>query len=388
MVLDRLVSTLSRVDRWARRHWLPALLLEFVSARLVARRTTRDDSDVSETESREPVADAPAPGSAPAVSVLMPAWNEARHVRRAIEGFLSVAPSNAELVVCAGGTDGTYASASAVADDPVTVIEQSGEMNKQAALNACLDAASGEVFYLVDGDCVLDARTWNATLGPVCNGREHVVTGASRPHDELWGRWLPTYQYVKEEFERARRPRYVTGILGRNVALSSEAMRSIGSFDETVQAGTDYNLAKRLLHDGYRIRFASDSRIQSEYPTTVSGYLAQQSRWLRNVVLLGREWGAGAEVRANATTCAVGTAMLAAPLVGVFFFPVLLGWAGLLAYGIGTRYEWVRKFDRTHERAVSVRWFCPVSAVAMFVEFCAWSYATVELLLPERRRKW
>lgn len=322
------------------------------------------------------------------VSVLLPAWNEGPIVERAIEAFQGLSYPNRELLVCAGGSDGTYERALRAADAERTrVVEQTSDMNKQAALNACLEEARGDVLYLVDGDCVLDDETWNAALRPVVEGDETVVAGTSRPLDEQWGRLLPTYQHVKEEYERARRPRYVRGLLGRNAVVSRAAMDELGAFDESIRAGTDYNLAKRLLDAGHEIRFVPNSRVRTRYPTSVGTYFAQQSRWLRNVFFLGRRWGEAAEARTTLVTCTVGAGMLLVPLVGVAWLPLLLAWLGLVGYGVSARFRWVLFFGSTHARPVPFA-VAVASVGLMFVEFAAWTYAGIELALPHRRRKW
>lgn len=323
------------------------------------------------------------------VSVLVPAWNEGATIERSIAAFRGLSYPHRELVVCAGGADDTYerAVAAGEGDDRVRVLEQTATMNKQAALNACLDAATGEILYLVDGDCVLDDETWNSALRPVVDSDETVVAGVSRPLDSQWGRLLPTYQHVKETYERARRPRYVRGLLGRNAVVAREAMADVGEFDESIRAGTDYNLAKRLLEAGHDIRFVSNSRMQSEYPTTVQAYFDQQSRWLRNVFFLGRKWGADDEARTTVVTCLVGTGMLLAPVVGIAVLVLLPVWFGLVAYGAFTRVRWVRFFREQRSLPVPAR--VVVAGIGlMFVEFAAWAYAVVEIVVPSRRRKW
>lgn len=322
------------------------------------------------------------------VSVLVPAWNEGDTLDTLIEAFQTISYSHREMILCAGGDDDTYERAAAAeGEDAIHVIKQSADMNKQAALNACLERATGDVLYLIDGDCVLDDETWNAALRPMIEDNETVVAGTSRPLNEQWGALFPTYQHLKEEFERAHRPRYVRGLLGRNAVVRREAMDDLGGFDESIQAGTDYNLAKRLLAHGHDIRFVPNSRIQSEYPTSIRGYFNQQSRWLRNVFFLGRKWEAHDEAWTTVRTCGIGTAMIAVPVLGLTWFPLLLGWVGLASYSAFSRLRWVLFFRRERSQAVPVRVIL-ASVGLMFIEFASWAYALIELVTPSRRRKW
>jgi len=384
-MLDALLSFVALSNRFVRSHWRWLFGGAIALAGVVSLAKYRQDREWTETNA---VSTAPLENDA-LVSVLLPAWNEGATVERSIAAFRELAYPHRELLVCAGGEDDTHERAVVTAEgmERVQVIEQTAAMNKQAALNVCLDEASGEVLYLVDGDCVLDDKAWNAALRPVVEADETVVAGTSRPLDEQWGALLPTYQHVKEEYERARRPRYVRGLLGRNAVVAREAMDELGAFDESVQAGTDYNLAKRLLAAGHEIRFVPNSQVQSEYATSVRGYFDQQSRWLRNVFFLGREWDASGEVRMTVVTCVVGTGMLLAPLFGLVALPLLPVWIGLVAYGGFSRLRWVRFFRRRRSRSVATR-VVVAGGGLMFVEFATWAYALVEILVPSRRRKW
>lgn len=324
-----------------------------------------------------------------AVSVLVPAWNESDFIGRMITSFEQISYPHRELVICAGGSDDTYQQAKAAADESprIRVIKQSTNMNKQAALNACLKKAKGEIFYLIDGDCVLNESTWNTALRPIIEDGEKVVAGTSRPLPNQWGCPLPSYQYIKEEYDRARRPQYVRGLLGRNAVVQDRVMSDLGEFDESVQAGTDYNLAKRILNAGYDIRFVSNSQIESKYPSTVGEYFSQQSRWLRNVFFLGRKWDETEEVRATVVTCSLGIVMVTVPLIGTLWFPLIMGWLALTGYGLVTRLRWMVFFQRTHSASIPSG-LLSASAVLMFVEFLVWAYAAIEMLIPSRRRKW
>lgn len=379
------VSVVERSNRFVRDYWSWLVGGAIALAALVSVKKDRQDRQWSATNT---VSTASLEGD-DVVSVLVPAWNEGATIERSIEAFRELSYSHRELVVCAGGDDDTYerAVAAAEGDDRIRVCEQTPRMNKQAALNACLERATGDVLYLVDGDCVLEDETWNAALRPVVEGEETVVTGTSRPLDDQWGRLLPTYQHVKETYERARRPRYVRGLLGRNAVVACEAMDDVGAFDESVQAGTDYNLAKRLLAVGHEIRFVPNSRVQSAYPTSVRAYFDQQSRWLRNVFFLGREWGEYDEAQTTVVTCLVGVGMLFAPLIGIFVLAFLPIWIALIAYGAFTRVRWVRFFRE--QRVSPVPSGVVIAGIGlMFVEFAAWAYTVVEIVVPSRRRKW
>ena len=60
----------------------------------------------------------------PKVSVLVAAWNEADIIREHIQSFLGLHYPNKELILCAGGEDGTYRIAREQGHTKVKVLEQ------------------------------------------------------------------------------------------------------------------------------------------------------------------------------------------------------------------------------------------------------------------------
>jgi glycosyltransferase involved in cell wall biosynthesis len=122
-----------------------------------------------------------APVAAPTLSVVMPVYNEAKHLSATVEALVqSLAPSGfeAELVlVDDGSSDGSGDTVRAALDGrlPLVVVEQPNQ-GRFKARRAGIEAASGEWVLLLDGRCRLDhgalafvrerlgpdARIWNA----------------------------------------------------------------------------------------------------------------------------------------------------------------------------------------------------------------------------------
>jgi glycosyltransferase involved in cell wall biosynthesis len=84
----------------------------------------------------------------PSVSVLLPAWNDAAMIGRCLESLLTIDWPDLEIVVCAGGADGTLDIARHYESERVTVLEQHPGEGKQAALRRCLERSRGDIIYL------------------------------------------------------------------------------------------------------------------------------------------------------------------------------------------------------------------------------------------------
>jgi glycosyltransferase involved in cell wall biosynthesis len=114
------------------------------------------------------------------LSILMPVFNEAATVERAIDDALSVdLPLPVELIVVDdGSTDGTAAIlASRQWPDAVTIVTHPHNRGKGAAVHTALDHARGEYAAILDADLEYQAGDFERLLPPLLDGRTNVVFG-------------------------------------------------------------------------------------------------------------------------------------------------------------------------------------------------------------------
>jgi len=322
----------------------------------------------------------------PKVSVLLPAWREREMISSCIESFLALDYPNKELIVCAGGDDGTFEVAAGYASENVIVLEQQAGEGKQGALRRCLDRASGEIIFLTDADCLLDDDSFIRTLTPLILEGENVATGISRPLQRQLDNPFVIYQWCTDNFVAARRPKFITGVLGRNCAVRRRVLEKLGGFKAEIHTGTDYHMAKLLLHHGYRIRYVRESAIQTKYPETFHSYWRCQSRWLRNLILHGWALKSYREMATSLKTSLLGLTMLMLPFVAIVVGPILLAiWGTLLVYAFLARVRYAH-FARLYQGIdipLSQYMLIPVYT---FVDFIAWSLPLIDLLI--RRHEW
>ncbi|HUW13260.1 MAG TPA: glycosyltransferase, partial [Anaerolineae bacterium] len=126
----------------------------------------------------------------------MPAWNEAANIGPCIESVLGLRYPHVELVVCAGGDDGTLSSARRYANSAVMVLEQYPGEGKQRALQRCFEQCSGDIIFLTDADCLLDDDSFERVVAPVASGTEEVATGSWRPLDTQLRNPFVLYQWT------------------------------------------------------------------------------------------------------------------------------------------------------------------------------------------------
>lgn len=335
------------------------------------------------------VQDVPPPAlrAYPKVSMLVAAWNEAEMIQAHIESVQTLRYPNKELILCAGGSDETYAIAQRCAGEQVIVLEQAKGEGKQRALRRCYAHASGDILFLTDSDCLLSDAAFEHTLAPILNEGESVVSGVYEPWAALRRNPFVLQTWLKERYARSRWGSYIDGLTGANAAFTRAALESAGALQADVRTGTDFHLAKSLLAAGHRIRFAAHSRVQTYFQETFATYRRQQARWLKNQVILGMQFGTHANVLYGLLPMLIGISMILGLLVGIFSPPVLALWGLLAAHMTANRVRYLvigGQLEGIPARAL------PLGRVPLYtaIDMVVWASVSLEYLNHRRRARW
>src|ERR1700694_5386297 len=113
------------------------------------------------------------------LSVLMPAYNEAATVERAVAAVLATPQAKEIILVDDGSTDGTRQIADRIAEEhaDVRVIVHERNQGKGAAVRSALATATGDVVLIQDCDLEYDPKDYGKLLEPIENGEADVVYG-------------------------------------------------------------------------------------------------------------------------------------------------------------------------------------------------------------------
>lgn len=388
-ILGKLFHLLRQANRLANRLAGPLLLLGLAAVALRNWRLWQEDKAfLARRGQPAPLPPLAAWPELPLVSVLVAAWNEADNIERHIDSFLALRYPHKELVLCAGGPDGTYGIAARYANNQVAVLRQQSGEGKQRALARSFGQTQGEVIFLTDADCLLADQPFERTLWPVVGGGEQAATGSYRPLDEQLDIPFAFAQVASHLYSAMRGSNYAAGLSGANCALRRTILEVTTALDAPAQTGTDYVLAKTLDAAGVRIRQAPESRMATDYPTTARAYLRQQRRWLRNVFLHGWRFGAADEVRNAARTSSVGVTMLSLPLAGLLLAHWLLAvWGVLAGQALAARLRYLGFAGRVLDRRVQ-----PADAVwqgpLLLLDFVAWTQPLADYVRPRERWMW
>lgn len=332
------------------------------------------------------------------VSFLVAAWNEEPTVQYCIEAILRLNYPNLELVLSAGGADDTWRIASQFRDPQLILLEQRTGDGKQKSLQQCLEKATGEIIYLVDADCLITDSAFAQILSPILNRNEQAVTGSPcTPFPEQREIPFVVSQCASRVYTSICQSEYCSGLLGANSAIRREALEQAGGFDAGIRTGGDYDLGKRLLRQGTRIRYEVEATFPIKFHSEVRPYLRQQSRWLRNAVIHGLRFRAYREVASCLFTSLLGLVMLVLPcLVALAMFLGVSSVIVRISAAVWAAGIWNVFLSRLRYLKVAAFWlgirvsWRVLTGLPLFllIDFVAWSIPLVQYSWKNWRERW
>ncbi len=289
---------------------------------------------------RREAAPAGAPHLVPTfVSVLIPAFNEARVIEASVRGILaSTGPRIEVIVIDDGSTDGTSdVVARTFGIDPrvrLLTLENGG---KARALNTALAQARGDVVIALDADTQFEPDTIAKLTRWFADPRVGAVAGNARVGNghNLITRWQALEYVTAQNLERRALAALgaVTVVPGAVGAWRRIALDAVGGYPEDTLA-EDQDLTIAVQRAGWRVRCDNDAVAWTEAPETVRALFKQRFRWAfgtlqclwKHRALLGRG-GAGGLGRVGLPQALVFQFLftLAAPLIDI---ALLLGVGG------------------------------------------------------------
>ena len=223
-------------------------------------------------------------GHAPAVTVLVPAYNEAKVIGRTLDALLASGYENLSvLVIDDGSTDGTadVVMCRAQLDGRVRLLRRPNG-GKSAALNAGLHATADEIVVTIDADTVVQSGAIRALVEPMADRRVDAVCGnvqVGNVRNVLTAfqdvEYVTSQNYDRRAFETLNCIGVVPGATGAWRRLS--VLRVGGYSTDTLTEDADLTLT--LLRAGGRIAYAPAAHAVTEAPETTRALFRQRFRW-------------------------------------------------------------------------------------------------------------
>ena len=220
---------------------------------------------------------------APAVSVVVPAFNEAAVIAATVRSLAaSDYPSALEIVVVDdGSTDQTAAVVERLGLPGVRVLRQDNT-GKAGALNAAIANARHDIIVSVDADTVFERETVVLLVAALAVPGVGAVAGNTKVANRArrLGRWQHIEYVIGFNLDRrlydvlSCMPT-VPGAVG---AFRRRALEDVGLFSsETLAEDTDLTIA--LNRAGWRVAYDARAIAHTEAPGSLRGLWRQRVRW-------------------------------------------------------------------------------------------------------------
>lgn len=240
--------------------------------------------------------------NAPALTVIIPAYNEGKMVEKAIYSVLDADYPHDRLevfVVDDGSTDDTWQyiqNAASRYPHIITPVRFSKNRGKRAGLEEGFRRARGEIVITVDSDSVVEPESLLAMTGPFTNPRIGAVAGKVVVYNRAQGmipRMLQVRYVLAFDFLRAVQSTYGTvyccpGALSayRTSVVRQVLDRWVGQtfLGNPCTFGEDRAMTNFILSAGYDTVFQRTARVQTVVPWRYRKLCKMYLRWDRSYV--------------------------------------------------------------------------------------------------------
>jgi cellulose synthase/poly-beta-1,6-N-acetylglucosamine synthase-like glycosyltransferase len=226
----------------------------------------------------------PSDAGPPAVTVLIPAFNEEKVIVATVERILaSDYPHMQVLVIDDGSKDHTaYITRSHFINEPRVGVISIPNGGKANALNIGLANASGEVIVALDADTQFEATTISRLVRWFTDPSIGAVAGNAKVGNRInmITRWQALEYIVAQNLERRALSALdtLTVVPGAVGAWRRDVLLELGGFPADTLA-EDQDLTIHIQTMGYRVQFDPTAIAWTEAPATVGGLAKQRFRW-------------------------------------------------------------------------------------------------------------
>ena len=225
----------------------------------------------------------------PAVSILIPAFNEERAIQRCLLSCLNSDYNNKEMILIDDGSaDKTSERAETILhanpNSHITIIKLPTNQGKTLALNHGLQQAKGELIVTLDADTIFgDSSSLHTLIKPLI--KHQSLSGSTANlhllHTNEGLGMVQSIEYTKFLNSSKRAQSLLGSIMilpGAMSAFRCSALHSIGGFSTRTLA-EDADATMQLLVQGHRLVFQAGCIGITEGPHTLGDLLRQRLRW-------------------------------------------------------------------------------------------------------------
>lgn len=256
----------------------------------------------------------------PAVSILMPAYNEEKIIGQTLKKLVSIDyPKNKlEIIVIDDGSkDSTYNIAKKFESKNVRVLSKKNT-GKASSLNFGITHAKHEFVAVMDADSFLSKDALRQCMAyfdeeDVAAVTSHILV---KRRKTIWEKLQHTEHMIVNMMRKAQEQANVINVTPGPLSIyRKKFLEKVGGFDEK-SIIEDVEIDWRLLRHGYKIKMAFDAMVYSIYPDTFKMWWKQRRRWvLGGMQTVVKYFGD----LFNRKTHGVGNWIVPTNLIGYFF---------------------------------------------------------------------
>ncbi len=220
----------------------------------------------------------------PAVSIIVPAYNEEINAVRSVNNLLkSTYPNYNIIFVDDGSKDSTFAKVSeAFKDNNRVSVLTKPNGGKASALNYGIAQTTSEYVLCIDADTNLAPDALELLARHFIDEKVGAVAGNVKVGNEvnLLTRWQSIEYITSQNFDRNAFASInaITVVPGAIGLFRKKAIEDAGGFTSDTFA-EDCDLTMRMLRAGYLIKNENEAIAMTEAPETLGQFLKQRFRW-------------------------------------------------------------------------------------------------------------
>lgn len=221
---------------------------------------------------------------APPVSVIIPAFNEARVIEASVRRVLASDYADLHVIVADdGSTDGTSDIVKrAFGDDRRVTLLTLINGGKAAALNRALTVATAEIVIALDADTQFEPEAIGRLARWFADPAIGAVAGNAKVGNRLnlVTRWQAVEYVTAQNLERRALSRFdaITVVPGAVGAWRRAALDAVGGYPIDTLA-EDQDLTIAIQRKGWRVDYDTDAVAWTEAPQSFRGLARQRYRW-------------------------------------------------------------------------------------------------------------
>jgi GT2 family glycosyltransferase len=214
------------------------------------------------------------------ISIVIPVRNGARALDACLQAACAASRPDHEVVVVDDGS--TDESAAIAARHPCRLVRLEGRRGAGAARNAGAAAATGEVLFFTDADCILGPHTLTRAAAALDAAGPRAVVGGTYETRAFDQGFFPAFQAVFVNYHETRRPDDPDYVATHAMAVRTADFAASGGFDEQfLPILEDVEFCHRLRRNGFRLRMDPQVLVCHSFGFGLTGSLRNAARKVR-----------------------------------------------------------------------------------------------------------